>query len=181
MPRKSRRLELDALVIVEREHTQLHQLFREHAQLLRHRRDGERQSALVDAICLALSVHTQLVSEWLYPAMRRVARMHGARAPDAVALQPVQAIVARVDEMQPDDPDYADAVAQLGICARAHLDEVQDDIARCLQDDGLDTAELGRQMAQRLRELRGDVTRVGLPQADIDQPTWPLACRLAVH
>ena len=181
MPRKSRRLDLDAMVIVEREHAQLRQLCREHDQLLRHHRHRDRQAVLVDAICLALSVHAQVVSEWLYPAMRRVARLHGARVPSAAALQPAQAIVARLDEMQPGEPGYDAAVTQLCMCVRAHLDEVQDDIARCLQDDGLDTAELGRQMAQRLRELRGDVTRVGLPQADADRPTWPLACRLAVH
>ncbi len=181
MPRKSRRREVDALVLLGREHALLRQLFREHAQLIRYRSDPDRQAAIVDAICLALSVHSQVVAEILYPAVRAATGRQDAAAPAATHLQTAHALMARLDEMEPGDPEHDATVAQLGACVLAHMDEEQDDVFPRLQAAGLDTAALGRQMAQRQRELRDDVTRVGQPRAGNDVPTWPASCRLAMH
>ena len=113
-----------------------------------------RKRALVENVCLALEVHTQLEEEIFYPAMRRIAAAGEILDKSVPEHEEVRAMVHSLRGMGPLDPTYDEAFRKL---IRAVLHHVADEetmllpLAEELMPDEL--GHLGRLMTQRRIEL----------------------------
>jgi hypothetical protein len=85
--------------------------------------------------------------------------------------------------MEPGDPGYDDAVADIGDCVLPSMDDAQTVLFVEVRMTGLDTAALGEQMARRRRaQQQQDLTRIGLPRSESTAVLggWPPACHLTL-
>ncbi len=171
--------ELDALDLLRRDHEAIKHLFGDYERLVRRRADPERKATVVGRLCFALSLHLQIEEEIFYPAARAVLAGTAWTVHALDDHDDAKALIARLDEMEAGDADFDASVAALGACIVPHMNEEQDVIFQTVQQAGLDTAALGRRMAQRQKLLREDVTRIGLPHSQNAAASWPVACRLA--
>ena len=180
MPRKTIPREHDALVLLARDHDAIRELFREYHQLMKRQGDHDRKAEVVGEICMELSIHLQIEEEIFHPAVRT------SLGPDALMADAVcehvdaKELIATLDELEPGDAGYDTTVVSLCACVVPHMNEEQEDVFPKVRMAGLDTAALGRQLAQRQKTLHEDVTRVGLPHSRADASTWPAACRVVL-
>lgn len=174
----------------------LDQLRLEHEMILRLLRDFDRarldsscrpaaKAEIVEQLCDILSLHAQLKDQVLYPAAKRLS-LHRPQAQDAFCNHAqLHELIAELDEMEPQDVDYDETVAQLGDCVVPSLKAEQAYLFPELRAAGLDTHALGAEMARlRRAQQKHDFTRVGLPRtrpgSASNSGAWPPACRLSL-
>lgn len=182
MTRTSHRAQLrdhDALDLLRRDHEAIKHLFDAYERLVRRRADPERKATVVGRLCCALSLHLQVEEEVFYPAARAVLAKAAVTFRALDDHDDAKALIARLDEMEAGDAGFDTTVAALGACIVPHMNEEQDTVFQAVQQAGLDTAALGRRLAQRQKLLREDVTRIGLPHSAGAVASWPVPCRLA--
>ena len=170
----------DALDLLRRDHEAIKHLFEDYERLVKRRADLERKAEVVGRLCFTLSLHFQIEEEIFYPAARAAL---GDEAWIAHALDDHgggKELIARLDEMEPGDADFDATVAVLSAYIVPHMNEEQDAVFQKVQQAGLDTAALGRRMAQRQKALTEDVTRIGLPHSTRAAISWPVVCRVAM-
>jgi hypothetical protein len=176
----------------------LDQLRLEHEMILRLLRDFDRarldsscrpaaKAEIVEQLCDILSLHAQLKDQVLYPAARRLSTQLPAEQAQTAFCdhEQLHALIAELDEMEPQDPDYDETVAELGDCVVPSLKAEQAYLFPELRAAGLDTHALGAEMARlRRAQQKHDFTRVGLPRARPGSASntgaWPPACRLSL-
>jgi hypothetical protein len=162
--------EVDALVLLTRDHDAVKRLFRDYEWLVEQQGDDDTKAGIVDQICGELSLHAQIEEEVFFPAIRAMTGSGHSLCDHAHAKE----LIAQLDEMEPGDARYDALVAALCADVVPHMNEEQAGIFLCVRLAGLDTAALGPQMAQRQRAVREDVTLVGLPHANAGAVTWPM-------
>lgn len=143
----------------------------------------ERKAEIVEHLCDALSLNALIEEEVFYPVVRPV--LDGGRLAQAALCDHarLRGLIARLDEMEPGDPGYDDAVADIGDCVLPSLDDAWTLLLGEVRTTGLDTAALGHQMACRRRaQQQQDFTRIGLPRSEskVKQGGWPPACHLSL-
>lgn len=182
-PRSAPR-ERDALDQLRLDHQLIRQLLRDHDRLRQGGAGGpEGKAEIVERLCDALSLSALIEEDIFYPVLRAVL---GGTLLAQTALcdhARLRHLIARLDEMEPGDPGYDDAVADIGDCVLPSMNDAQSGLFAQVRLAGLDTAALGHQMAQRRRaQQRQDVTRIGLPASDATAVPvgWPPDCRLAL-
>lgn len=163
MSRKAVNRDIDALDLLRRDHDAIKQLFLDYQKLLGRHGSDDDKGEIVGRVCFEWCIHLQIEEEIFYPRARaalgpseqieHALRDHGGS----------RDLIALLDEMEPGDADFDATVAVLGAYVVPHIDEEQQDIFPLLLRAGLDTAALGRQMAQHRKALLEDVTRIGLP------------------
>jgi hypothetical protein len=89
---------------------------------------------------------------------------------------PGQALIARLDEMEPGDADFDAVVFTIGAYIEPHIDEEQELLFPAIRRSGMDVAVLGRRILERRKLLREDVTMIGLPQPQARLSKWARAC-----
>lgn len=120
----------------------------------RSRMSEVRKRALVENVCLALDVHTQLEEEIFYPAMRQIADAGEILDKSAPEHEEARTLMRSLRGMGPLDPTYDETFRKL---IRAVLHHVADEetvllpLAEELMPDEL--GHLGRLMMQRRIEL----------------------------
>lgn len=168
--------EANALQLLKRDHDSLRRLFRDFGRLLAGPCDFEFKAELVGRICSEISVHADIEDELFYPEVQ--AQIGRDTLPDLDAFDHggARGLIARLDEMEPDDAGYDDTVATLGGLTLAHMRDEEDQMFEQVRQAGLDTALLGGLMLRRQRALRADVTCLGLPDSRRATAVWPQAC-----
>lgn len=169
--------EADALQLLKRDHDSLRRLFRDFERLLAGPCDVDRKAELVGRICSEMSVHADIEDELFYPAVQAVAGRDTLLDLDSYDHGVARCLIARLDEMEPDDAGYDETVVSLGVCTVAHMRDEEERMFARVRQAGLDTTLLGGLMLRRQRALRADVTRVGLPDSRRAAAVWPQACR----
>ena len=170
----------DALELLLRDHQVIKQLFSDYRRLTRREADDGCRADVVSQLCFWLSMHVQIEEEIFYPALRGAAGRGAPALPDECDHVAVKELIAKLDELEPGDPDYDTTIAELSGCVVPHMEAEQAEIFPRVRMAGLDTAALGRQMTQRLKALNEDVTRIGLPNCTPDAATWPADCRIVM-
>ena len=113
-----------------------------------------RKRALVENVCLALEVHTQLEEEIFYPAMRQIAAAAETLDKSVPEHEEARSLIRTMRGMEPFDPAYDETFRKL---IRAVLHHVADEetvllpLAEELMPDEL--GHLGRLMTARRIEL----------------------------
>ena len=172
----------DALDQLRLDHERIRKLLRDHDRLRQAGAGGpEGKADIVERLCDALSLCALIEEEIFYPTVRP---MLGGAVPANTTWcdhARLRHLIARLDEMEPSDPGYDDAVTDIGDCVLPSMNAAQTVLFAEIRLAGLDTAALGEQMAQRRRaQQREDFTRVGLPASGshVVPGGWPPACRL---
>lgn len=120
----------------------------------RSRMSEVRKEALVENVCLALEVHTQLEEEIFYPAMRRIAEAAEVLDKSEPEHEEARTLIRSLRGMKPLDPTYDETFRKL---IRAVLHHVADEetVLLPLAEEFLpdELGHLGRLMTQRRIEL----------------------------
>lgn len=168
----------DALDQLRLDHEHIRKLLRDHERL---RQGGglEGKAELVDRLCDALTLCALIEEEIIYPVVRPLLDSASLTQTIFCDHDRLRRLIARLDEMDPRDPEYDDAVADVGDCVLPSMDGVQAVLFTQVRRAGLDTVALGEQMARRRRlQQQQDVTRIGLPDAACASRRasgWPLS------
>jgi hypothetical protein len=156
------RRQVNALELLAREHAAIKRLFRDYTQLLTQAPDHERKADAVCGMCFALSSCLQIEDELFYPAAR-AALGNGVLMDHALLDHGAgKRLIAELDEMEPVDDGFDAAVSQLMAYGVLHMQKVQEDVFPKVLLAGLDTAALGRQIAECQRSLKSGVPVIGV-------------------
>jgi hypothetical protein len=174
----------DALDQLRLEHELILKMLRDFDHL-RHTREAtpKAKAELVDHLCDLLSLNAQLKEQILYPVARTAVAGNDRAQAAFCNLALLQHLIARVDEMDPSDPFYDEAVGELGDCLMASMADEQKVLFAEVRAAGVDTCALGEQMTRMRRaQQQRDLTRVELSRqrAGVSTMGWPPACRLTL-
>ena len=122
------------------------------------RRQHTQKQALVDEICVELTIHATLEEELLYPAARDALGEKGHELLDEAEVEHATAkdLIAQLESASPGDARYDAKVAVLGEYVKHHVKEEHDEMFPKLRKSGMDLKSLGAQMRERRAALLGD-------------------------
>jgi hypothetical protein len=173
----------DALDLLQRDHQRVRRLLRDYDRLRQGGAGGPQGKAdIVDRLCDLLSLCAQIEEELLYPLLRPVLASNGLAPALLCDHAQLRRLIARLDELQPTDPGYDEAVADIGECVLPSMDHAQTVLFEGVRSAGLDMVALREQMVRRRRaQQQQDLTRIGMPapRATAVIGAWPPACRLS--
>jgi hypothetical protein len=138
----------DAIALLEQDHHEVEDMFEQFEKL-----DSKTEKASLAAkICLALTVHTRIEEELLYPPA------HDEIEEDIVDEAIVEhdgakQLVAEIAAMKPSEHLYDAKVKVLSEYIKHHVKEERDEMFPQLRDSGIDLEDLGEQLMQRKLEL----------------------------
>jgi len=151
----------DALERLRLDHERIRKLLRQYDALrLVQGCHAECKAEIVEQLCDALSLNALIEEEVFYPLVRPVLE---AAVPVKTLLcdhARLRSLIAHLDEMEPGDPGYDDAVVDLGECVLPSLDDARSVLFVQVRMTGLDTVALGEQMTRWRRVQRQDLTRI---------------------
>jgi hemerythrin-like domain-containing protein len=160
-PRSKKRKELDAVAMLTEDHKQVRELFRAFAGA--ERRDFQAGRAIVALTCTELKVHTSLEREIFYPAARSKLNNHDAALIDAAEVEhrAVDALIARLERLSPDDPAYAATFTVLAAYVDHHITAEQNRVFPAVKRARLDLGAVAADLRKRKQELMGAVDTPG--------------------
>jgi hemerythrin superfamily protein len=124
-------------------------------------RSAARKKAIVQKICIALTVHAQLEDELVYPAFRRVVN-DAALVPRARQQQAIlRSLIAEVQGIDPGEDAYDANVRLMSEHVRHHVEEQNQIFPKTRSSPKLDMTELGEQIATRKQELLAAIRDFG--------------------
>lgn len=148
----------DAIKLLEAEHRQVEKWFKEFEAT-----NGEKtKTKLVEQICLALKVHTQIEEEIFYPATRDVFSSDQEEMVDEAVVEHAAAknLIAELEAMDVGDELFDAKVHVLMEMIEHHVEEEEKEYFPQARKTELDMEALGIQMAERREQLMGQMTRV---------------------
>jgi hemerythrin superfamily protein len=142
----------DAIAMLEADHREVSAMFKQFEEL------GDRAKAtkkkLVDQICTALELHTQIEEEIFYPAVREASRdLEDIVDESLVEHASAKDLIAQLEEMDPEDELYDAKVKVLSEQIEHHVGEEEDEMFPKVRKLKLDLEALGQEMATRKDEL----------------------------
>lgn len=173
----------DALDLLQRDHELVRKLLRDYDRLRQGGEGGpESKADIVERLCDVLCLCAQMEEELLYPLVRPM--LNGIDLAPTLLCDHAQLrhLIAHLDELEPTDPGYDDAVADIGDCVLPSMNQAQTVLFAEVRTAGLDMVTLRDKMVRRRRaQTQQDLTRIGLPapKSTAVLGAWPPACRLA--
>lgn len=156
----------DGLDQLHGEHRSIRQLLRafERVRLLGASGYGEK-AAIVDSLCDTLTLHARIEEEIFYPVVRSVLRGSSEAHSAFCNHERLLDLIAMLDELEPDHPDYDRLVRAIGDCVLPSMEQEQEVLFEAVRSAGLDTLALGQRMALYRKTHRRDLTVLGLPES----------------
>ncbi len=144
----------DVLQVLTAEHREVKALFQRYRKLAdAGGRDDERM-LLASQICVALTIHTQMEEEILYPAARTVLIQDEDIVDEAyVEHAGARTLIAQIKTMTTDQPLYDAKVKVLGEYVDHHVREEETEFFPKLRKTSLDLEAMGEQIAARKMQL----------------------------
>lgn len=139
----------DAIALLREDHKKVSALFEEFEKA----RSASVKKRLIQAICQELTVHTQIEEEIFYPAVKAALKDKELVPEARVEHDSVKALIAQVQDVEPDGEDYDAKVKVMGEFVKHHVKEEQNEMFPKARQSRLDLAELGQQMAERKEQL----------------------------
>lgn len=138
----------DAIALLEKDHREVEAMFEKFETLESKAEKGQ----LAAKICLALTVHTMIEEELLYPPA------HDEIEEDVVDEAIVEhngakQLIAEIEAMKPSEHLYDAKVKVLSEYIKHHVKEEQDEMFPQLRSSDIDLEDLGEQLMQRKVEL----------------------------
>jgi iron-sulfur cluster repair protein YtfE (RIC family) len=159
MARTQNGAERNAIDMLIEDHKRVQKLFKDFEKA--DRDDAESVSELVEMTCMELQIHSMLEEELFYPAVRAELstddmdeRLNRAEVEHETADE----LIAKLQELSPDDPMYFAYFAVLGDYVRHHIREEEKEVfPQAAKAAGLDLQKLGEDMRQRRDELFAEI------------------------
>ena len=144
---------MDAIELLKADHRKVEKLFKEYEKLVEDEGSYNEKEALATTICAELTMHTQVEEEIFYPAARDILDEEDLVDEAVVEHASAKDLIAQLADMSPDDDLYDAKVKVLGELIEHHVEEEEDEMFPKVKKAKLDTAAIGREMADRKLEL----------------------------
>ncbi len=138
----------DAIALLEQDHHEVEAMFEQFEKL-----DSKAEKARLAAkICLALTVHTAIEEELLYPPAHKKIE-HDLVDEAIVEHNGARQLIAEIEAMTPREHLYDAKVKVLGEYVKHHVKEERDEMFPQLRKSNIDLRALGDKLLQRKAEL----------------------------
>jgi hemerythrin superfamily protein len=153
--RKSSQMK-DAIALLRADHDEVSELVEKYERG-KNRMDGDRKEEMAQQICEELTIHAQIEEEIFYPALREASEeAEDALAEAEVEHGSVKKLIEEIEGSSPDSELFDAQIKVLGEYVKHHVKEEQSEIFRMARESDLDLKELGRELAARKAELKGE-------------------------
>ena len=144
----------DALQLLMAEHREVKAMFQAYDKLAEAGGKGDERMLLASQICVALTLHTQVEEEILYPAARAVLTKDEDIVDEAVVEHAgTKTLIAQLKTMTSDQPLFDARVKVLGEYIDHHVREEESNFFPKLRKTSLDLEAMGEQIARRKKQL----------------------------
>jgi hemerythrin superfamily protein len=144
----------DALQLLMAEHREVKAMFQQYRKLADAGGRGDERMLLASQICVALTVHTQVEEEILYPAARQVLTRDEDIVDEAyVEHAGAKSLIAQIKTMTSDQPLFDAKVKVLSEYIDHHVKEEETEFFPKLRKTSLDLEAMGEQIAARKKQL----------------------------
>jgi hemerythrin-like domain-containing protein len=144
----------DILQLLMAEHGEVKAMFHQYQRLADAGGRGDERMLLASQICVALSVHTQVEEDILYPAAREVLTRDEDMVDEAyVEHAGAKSLIAQLKTMTSDQPLFDAKVKVLGEYIDHHVKEEENELFPKLRKTSLDLEAMGEQAAARKKQL----------------------------
>lgn len=139
----------DAMDLLEQDHREAEAFFEQFERL---ESNGEK-AKLAARICLALTVHTQIEEEFVYPMARKL--LEQAELVDEAEVEHAAAkqLIAEIESMSPRDKLFDAKVKVLGEYVKHHVREEENELFPKMRERDLAFYKLGQRLAARKTAL----------------------------
>jgi hemerythrin superfamily protein len=144
----------DILQLLTAEHREVKAMLQHYLRLAEAGGKGDERMLLASQICVALTLHTQVEEEILYPAAR-AALLHDGELVDEAYVEHASAksLVSQVKTMTSDQPLFDARVKVLGEYVDHHVREEENELFPRVRKAALDLQDMGARMAERRKQL----------------------------
>ena len=161
----------DALDLLKEDHKRVDKLFRDFESV--DRDDPDAMQELVEIACMELQIHSILEEEIFYPAVRAKVEDDDQEQQDLlneaeVEHETVDDIIAKLQELEPDDPMYAAYFNVLSEYVKHHVQEEETTLFPSVKSMQLDLQQLGEDMRLRREELFAEMEASDEGDGDAD-------------
>ena len=147
----------DALELLIADHREASDIFEQFENLSDRARASKQK--LVQKVCKALLIHTQIEEEILYPAVREAIKSMEDKIDEAlVEHAAAKDLIRQLHDMDPEDDLYDAKVKVLGEEIEHHVGEEEKEMFPEIRKSKLDLDALGLELAQRKQELQATLT-----------------------
>ena len=146
----------DAIDLLTDDHERVQRIFRDFESV--DREDAEALQELVETACMELQIHSILEEEIFYPAVRAQVDEDDRDTPDLlneaeVEHETVDDLIAKLQELEPDDAMYAAYFKVLSEYVKHHIREEEQELFPEVKRMDIDLQQLGEDMRTRRDEL----------------------------
>jgi hemerythrin superfamily protein len=147
----------DALQLLMAEHREVQAMFQQYQKLADGGGAGDERMLLASQICVALTLHTMIEEEILYPAARSVLTDDEDMVDEAyVEHAGAKSLIAQIKTMTSDQPLFDAKVHVLGEYVDHHVKEEEGEFFPKLRKTPLDLEAMGEQIATRKKALMAE-------------------------
>lgn len=143
---------VDAIAMLTSDHREVKEMFKQYEEL--GERAKNKKKILADEICTALTLHSMVEEEIFYPALRAASKEAGDLL-DEAAVEHASGtdLIARIQEMDPEDELYDAKVKVLGEPVEHHVKEEEKEMFAVAKKAELDLVALADEMLGRKEEI----------------------------
>ena len=146
----------DAIELLTDDHKKVKKLFKDFEKLKDGDGSAEEKSAIVQEICMALSVHAKVEEEIFYPEVRESIDEDDLMDEADVEHAGAKSLIAQLEAMEPGDDHYDAKVTVLGEYIDHHVEEEQEEMFPKARKAKVDLGELGERITRRKEELQAN-------------------------
>lgn len=143
----------DATILLQRDHTEAHRLFKQYEKLAKAEAPATERKALAEQVCRLVTVHAQIEEEIFYPAAREAGIEDDMMDEADVEHASAKDLIAQIQSMDPDEDHYDAKVKVLGEYIDHHVEEEESEMFPKCRKAGMDLPALAIQLAERKAEL----------------------------
>ena len=148
----------DAVQLLTDDHKKVKKLFKDFERIKDQDGAAEEKSALVQQICMELTIHTKVEEEIFYPVVRESMDEEDLMDEADVEHAGAKALIQQLEDMKPEDDHYDSKVTVLGEYIDHHVKEEHEEMFPKAKKAKVDMIELGARIAERKAELQGQTS-----------------------
>jgi len=145
----------DAVQLLTEDHKKVKKLFKDFERIKDQEGAAKEKSALVQQICMELTIHTKVEEEIFYPVVRESIDEEDLMDEADVEHAGAKALIQQLEDMKPEDDHYDAKVTVLGEYIDHHVKEEHEEMFPKAKRAKVDLIELGARIAERKAELQG--------------------------
>jgi hemerythrin superfamily protein len=142
----------DAITLLKEDHRQVEEWFEEYEDLENEVEKGE----LAAKICQALKAHTQIEEEIFYPAARKATGDNDLLDVAVVEHAGAKHLIGEIEAMESGEDLYDAKIRVLSEQIKHHVKEEEEELFPEVEKSKMDTAAVGKQLADRKAELMAE-------------------------